>query len=83
LASSVALFIYWRRDKPARRTYRDAIFVALGVTWGLLALSRYLSHSEPRWLVWSYAVLALLSPISIWESRRKDARDKARHTELD
>ena len=46
--SSVALIIYWRRDKPARRPYRDAAFVALGVMWGLFALGHYLHHSSPR-----------------------------------
>lgn len=75
--TSVALFIYWRRDKPARRSYRDASSVALGVMWGLLALSRYLGHVEPRWMVWLCALAALASPVSIWEARRKDARKRS------
>jgi energy-converting hydrogenase Eha subunit A len=76
---SAALFVYWRRDKPARRPYRDAAFVALGVMWGLFALTRYLGHSGPRWMVWVYAALAVAAPISIWEARRKDARDEERN----
>jgi uncharacterized membrane protein YfcA len=76
--TSLALFIYWWRDKPARRSYRDAAYVALGVMWGLFALSNYLHHSAPRWMVWLYAVLAVATPISIWDARRKDARDDAR-----
>lgn len=81
--TSVALFIYWRRDKPAQRAYRDAAFVALGVMWGLIALSHYLGHSAPRWMVWFYAVVAVATPISIWGARRKDARDDARDKDWD
>jgi hypothetical protein len=77
--TSVALFIYWRRDKAARRPYRDASSAALGVMWGLIALDRYLGHAGPGWMVWLCALAALASPISIWEARRKDARDEARH----
>jgi hypothetical protein len=77
----LALFIYWRRDKPARRTYRDAAYVALSVMWGLFALSYYLVHSAADWRVWFCAVLAVLTPISIWEARRKDAREDARNKE--
>ncbi|OBA79177.1 hypothetical protein A9W99_03275 [Mycobacterium sp. 1164966.3] len=81
--TSLALFIYWGRDKPARRTYRDAAFVALGAMWGLLALSRYLVDASPRWMMWFSALLAAATPISIWEARRKDARDDARDKEWD
>jgi hypothetical protein len=76
--TSAALFIYWRRDKPARRPYRDAAFIVLGVMWGLLALGRYLGHVEPRWMMWLCAFLALASPFSIWEARRKDARKRSK-----
>jgi uncharacterized membrane protein YfcA len=76
--TSVALSIYWRRDKPARRSYRDAAFMALGVMWGLCALTAYLGQSAPRWIAWFYAVAAVTTPISIWQARRKDARDEAR-----
>ena len=62
-ATSVALFTYWRRDKPARRSHRDAALVALGVMWGLIALSHYLGHSTPRWMAWVCAVLAVATPI--------------------
>jgi hypothetical protein len=75
-ASSAALFIYWRRDKPARRPYREAAYVALGVMWALIALGQYLGHSARSWMVWVCAVLAVATPISIWEARRKDARGK-------
>ena len=81
--TSVSLFIYWRRDKPARRSYRDAAFVASGVMWGLLGLGRYLGHVAPRWMVWLCAALAVATPLSIWESRRKDARHDARDKEWD
>ena len=77
--SSVVLLIYWHRDKPARRPYRDAGFVALGVMWGLFALVDYLDHSLPRWMAWVYVVLAVATPILIWEARRKDARDEERN----
>jgi hypothetical protein len=75
--TSVALFVYWRRDKPARRPYRDASSAALGVMWGLFALVRYLGHTEPRWMVWLCAAAAVASPLSIWEARRKDARKRS------
>ena len=81
--TSVALFIYWRHDKPARRSYREAAFVALGVMWGLIALGHYLLHSAPRLLVWLGALAAVAAPISIWEARRKDARNDARDKEWD
>jgi len=75
--TSGALFIYYRRDKPARRTYRDAAYVALGVMWGMLALSRYLGHAATPWRMWLCVALAVLAFVSIWEARRKDARDDA------
>jgi hypothetical protein len=79
--TSVALFIYSRRDKPARRPYREAAYLALGVMWGLIALTHYLGHSAPRWMVWFCAVLAAAAPMAIWEERRKAARKDARDRE--
>jgi 4-hydroxybenzoate polyprenyltransferase len=81
--TSVTMFIYWGRDKPARRTYRDAAYVAVGVVWGLFALGRYLGHMAPGWMVWLYAALAVATPFSIWEARRKDARNDALKKEWD
>jgi hypothetical protein len=81
--TGLALFIYYRRDKPARRGYRDAAYVALSVMWGLIALSHYLGDSPSRWTVWLYAVLAAATPLSIWEARRTDAREDARDKQWD
>src|SRR4051812_8363429 len=72
--TAFALFIYAGRDKPARRPYREAGYLAFGATWGLLALGRYLGDSGPRWMVWLCAALAVLTPLSIWEERRQAAK---------
>lgn len=80
--TSVGLIVSYRGDKLARRTYRDAAFVASGVMWTLFALSRYLAHSAPRFLVWFFAVAALATFFSIWDARRKDARNDGRDKQL-
>lgn len=75
--TAVGLIVYWQRDKRARRNYRDAAFLAVGVMWGLMALSRYLAHAPERWLMWFSVALAAATPVTIWDARRRDARDDA------
>ncbi|MGO9151935.1 hypothetical protein [Mycobacterium sp.] len=58
---ALALLAYSWGDKPARRRYSAAAYVAFGVAFGLQALAYYLTHS-PSWLVWSTAVPAVVFP---------------------
>lgn len=71
--ASAAAGIYYLGDRPARRPALYVSAISIGVMFALQAVLTY--YDSPRWIAWLYAIAAVLMPIVvIWSSRREERR---------